>query len=88
MQIVSRKNTILLLAAILVVLFSLVIVSSRRRIDRVSTSSRQTPPFERQLETQSTSDEVEDIETDLRNTDLTAIDVELQTIENELNQAY
>lgn len=81
----EKTNFILLLAiAIGVVIFFIYAI-------RYQTTPKKEVLFEKEiqnLKTQSQSDEVETIEKDLEETDLSDIDKELQDIEKELNQAY
>ncbi len=85
MQLVSRKNFIILLAAILIVgLGFFAINTSKKGVKLPSESDKEI----KQIQTQSKSDNLEDIEKDLQNTDLNNIDKELSDIEKEINTSY
>lgn len=80
----SNKNTILVLAAVSVILIAITLLLSKREsVEKVRFDSEI-----KQIETQSSSDEIGAIEKDLEDTDLSDLDRELQDIEAELNQAY
>ena len=81
----KKKNTILILAAILVILLGATaywLSTSDYGENLVFTREL------KQIEKQSSSDEVEAIEKDLLETDLSGIDKELKDIEAELDAAY
>jgi len=85
MEILPKKYTILFVATVLSVLIGIMAYS-------LWAKPNPQPPTQyeqelSQIQTQSTSDETAAIETDLQDTDLTALDKELQDIEAELNQA-
>ncbi len=85
MRIVSNKNHIALLAGVLIVAMVIMALVMRR------TNVIVFQPYEveiQQLEEQSTSDEINSIEEDLLNTDLSDLDRELQEIDQELESAY
>lgn len=83
MSLSEKKNFMLVLAiAVAIAIFLIFFIRRGYRLPRVTTTDRQTTL----LETQSSSDEVDAIEKDLMETDLTELDRELQDIEQELNQ--
>ncbi len=85
MRIVSNKNHIALLAGVLIVAMVIMALVMRR------TNVIVFQPYEveiQQLEEQSTSDEINSIEEDLLDTDLSDLDRELQEIDQELEAAY
>lgn len=88
MQLVSKRNFIILLSAILVIALAIMALymtsKPQKETKKVLTEKEKEI---QQIETQSNSDEVEDIEEDLNNTDLIDIDKELQDIENEIEAA-
>ena len=80
----TKKNTILSLAAVSVVIIAgALILTERKSLKEIRFDNEI-----KQIETQSSSDEIEAIENDLENTDFSDLDRELQDIELELNQAY
>ncbi len=84
MNIVSRKNFLIMLSAILVVALGFMALSftinpKTQKLQTVTENEFQ------QIETQSESDEIIDIEHDLNTTTFDNIDEELQYIEKELN---
>ena len=86
MQLVSRKNFLLALAAILVVAMGYMALA-------LSKQSRKSEPssFEqeiRRFNSQSSSDDVNDIQKDLSETELDNLDKEVQDIDAELNATY
>lgn len=83
MEIVSRKNTILIISAVLVAFLSLFLIMQFNKLNKTDESLPLTP---QEIQKQSNSDEIKDIQKDLENTDLTNIDTELKDIESELNQ--
>ena len=92
MEIIPRKHTLFFLAALLVVLLGIMAYVQRQKnfASRISQFIAQSP-FERevnQIQEQSESDEVDAIEEDIEETDLSQVDKELKDIERELNQAY
>lgn len=80
----NKKNTILVLAAALIFFATVAYWLSRSGYVENLVFSGEI----RQIQKQSTSDEVEAIEKDLQETDLSNIDKELEDIEAELNAAY
>ncbi len=81
----KKKNTILILAAILVILLGATAYwLSTNGYGENLVFTREL----KQIEKQSSSDEVEAIEKDLLETDLSGIDKELEDIEAELDAAY
>ncbi len=85
MEIVSRKNTLLILAAsVFVALFYMGNKLYRDRQIRMTSIEKEVM----QIESQSESTEIEAIEKDLMETDLEGLDRELNSIEAELNSAY
>lgn len=88
MQIVSRKNFLLLLAALCVVLLGYMALNLAQQRSRKHTPLTETDKEIQQIQSQSSSDEIEDIEKDLIDTDLIDIDRELQDIEDELEATY
>ena len=88
MKLVPRKYFMLFLAALLVVALAYMGFTLYRQTVRPATT---TTTFEKDLlemQTQSQSDNVNDIEKDLMETNLSDVDKELQDIEIELNQTY
>lgn len=85
MQIVSRKNFLLLLTAILVVALGYMAISLSQR-PKAPTSVTEEEMELKQIHQQSNSDELSEIEKDLNATDLDDLDKELQDIEDELNE--
>lgn len=83
MQLVSRKNFLLLLAAVLVVAMGLMAMMLYQTPKAPVTYEQQL----QQLQTQSQSDQVRDIERDLKESNFNDVDRELQDIETELNQS-
>lgn len=84
MELVNKKNTLLVLAAILVVALGYMALQLSARLKYKAPA---VPAYEqqmRQIETQSDSDEVDAIEADLESTQTDSLDVELQNIEAEL----
>lgn len=79
-----KKNFIVILAMIALVGFAMIALKYRFKKDRSIPEDRFQQEIT-QIETQSGSDEVGDIEKDLLDTDLEKADSELQEIEKELN---
>ncbi len=79
----SNKNTIIILAS-LVIVISVIIVLAQKNFNKPSAYEVEV----KELQTQSTSDDVNAIENDLLNTDLESLDSELLEIEKELGQEY
>jgi hypothetical protein len=88
MQLVSRKNFILFLAAILVAGFAYMALTLAQQSFKTKSTLTMAEKEIQQIKEQSTSDELEDIEKDLLETDLIDIDKELQDIEKELEAVY
>ena len=88
MQLVSRKNFIIFLAAILVVGFAYMALTLAQQSFKTKRTLTVAEKEIQQINEQSTSDELEDIEKDLLETDLIDIDKELQDIERELEAVY
>lgn len=81
----KEKRLIIVLAAILVVILAAIsyLLASGKLTSQI--------PYEssiKNLETQSDSDQVEDIEADLNSTELDDLDKELGNIEAEINASY
>ncbi|OGM20594.1 hypothetical protein A2714_02765 [Candidatus Woesebacteria bacterium RIFCSPHIGHO2_01_FULL_38_9] len=87
MKLVPRKYFLLFLAALLVVALAYMgfTLYNQRMTPKTSTTTYEKEL--QQMQNQSQSDGVDDIEKDLTETDLSDIDKELQDIETELNQA-
>lgn len=88
MQLVSRKNFIIFLSAILVVGFAYMALTLTQQSLKTKRTLSVAEKEILQIKEQSTSDELEDIEKDLIETDLIDIDKELQDIERELEAIY
>ncbi|KKQ98782.1 MAG: hypothetical protein UT24_C0001G0063 [Candidatus Woesebacteria bacterium GW2011_GWB1_39_12] len=84
MQLVSRKNFLIFLAAILVVALAYMAMTLARQRSTPSSSTSYQKEITN-MESQSDSDRVGDIEKDLNETDLSDVDKELQDIDKELN---
>lgn len=83
----TSKNSLMILAAALVVALGLIgyfLYFQSREISQNQT----TDPQSVELEKQSNSDETDSIEKDLNDTNLTNIDKESVSIEQELNSTY
>lgn len=86
MQIISKKNFFIILAGFVVIVLSIAVISAARKVKKTKEPSPTTFEQEiRQLQTQSISDETNDIEKDLKETDFSNIDKELQDIEDQFN---
>ncbi len=80
----SIKNTIIILAATSIIFIAIgFLLTNRESAEKMRVESEI-----RQMESQSSSDEVGAIEKDLDDTDLSDLDRELQDIEAELNLSY
>ena len=82
MDLISKKNFLLILAAGLVVALAIMAMSTRRTVTETASN------YDTELtniQTQSESDELEEIEADLNDTDFESIDNELDSLERELN---
>lgn len=80
MQLVSKRNFMILLAAILVVALGYMAMSLSKR----DTGPAPTPMPVYEGEPMSESDEVEEIEADLENTDLDSLDKDINDLDKEL----
>lgn len=87
MEIVSKKNFLILLAAILVVALPIMASRTFKKQTKQPIVKDNYEQEIRQIQNQSTSDSIGDIEKDLNSTDFSQIDKELQDIENELNSS-
>jgi cell division protein FtsB len=85
MNLFSKRNFIVLLASILVVAFGLMslYLTNKKAAQRQAQVQQQLdqPPL-------STSNNVEEIQNDLNNTDMQNIDKELQDMEQEINPSF
>jgi len=79
----SNKNIIIILASLIIVI-SVVLVLIQQNLNKPTGYEVEI----KDLQTQSTSDDVNAIERDLLDTDLENLDSELLDIEKELEQAY
>ena len=82
MQLVSKKNFIITLAAILVIAMGMMAIVMT--IQQLKTAPSAYDASIEKMETQSTSDNLNDIEKDLNETDFSDLDKELDDIEKEL----
>ncbi len=82
----EQKNFIIILVIVLAVAL-VIIYSTTGLFKKVQVVSPEEAEI-RKIQTQSSSDQIEAIEADLKATDLSDIDRELQEIEKELEQAY
>jgi len=83
MNLVEKKNVVLLLAVVVIIIsFSLILI--QRNLDKPTEYEVEI----RDLQSQSTSDEIDVIENDLMDTELDNLDDGLQEIEDELNQSF
>jgi CBS-domain-containing membrane protein len=85
MELINKKNELMVLAAIVTILL---FVMGYTLYNRTNKSNQPVDFMTKQLTTQSETDDINSIEADLNNTDLDNIDKEIQGIESELNQAY
>lgn len=85
MEIVSKKNFLILLSAILIVALPIMAMTLSKRQTKQPVPKDNYEQEIRSIQSQSTSDNLVEIERDLSNTDFSQIDKELQDIENELN---
>ena len=87
MQLIKKQNFIIFLAALLVVAlgFMTLTLSKWPKSQKTITDSEKEIKL---IQKQSGSDDVNDIEKDLNDTNLIDIDKELQYIENEVNTTY
>ncbi len=87
MQLIKKQNFIIFLAALLVVAlgFMTLTLSKWPKSQKTLTDSEKEIKL---IQKQSGSDDVNDIEKDLNDTNLIDIDKELQYIENEVNTTY
>jgi predicted Holliday junction resolvase-like endonuclease len=81
MQLVSKKNFIILLAAVLVVAFGMMSMF----LNKKSIQKKQVTQQEEIQKPMSTSDSTEAIEKDIDNTDIENVDKDLLNLETELN---
>lgn len=87
MQLVTRKNFMIFLAAVLVVALGFMALTLTRQ-SRVKMPLTEDEKEIQEIQTQSKSDDVSEIEKDLNNTDLMDLDKELPDIENEFDATY
>ena len=87
MNLLSKKNFLLLLAGVLVIAFglmSLYLNDQKAMREREALQTQQ----EAMQPAMSNSDSVSEIEKDLDNTDLESVDKELQDMEEEINSSF
>lgn len=87
MKIKIDKNTLIILAALLIVLVLAVVILVKQgyKLPLLPSTENQFETEIQKLETQSSSNEVGDIEKDLNSTDFKDLDKELEDIEKELD---
>lgn len=86
MELVNKKNTIIVLASLLVVALAVMALSARNKKPVVLTADQKLQKEVQQIKTQSNSDDVNSIQKDIDQTDLSNSDKELQNIDSELNK--